>query len=200
MNKIKINVLIAPNSMKGSLSAIEFANIVEEAFLKVSPDFAIRKVPIADGGDFTGEVLRSAFNARQVEVKVKNPLGITVLSKFAMAGERAVIEMADASGIKLLKQDELDPMVASSYGTGQLIEAAILGGCTEILLGVGGSATVDGGSGMMQALGCRYFDNQGNPLEGNGMNLEKISSIVKPEMPSPVAFKKIGRASCRERV
>lgn len=189
MKKEQINVLVAPNSMKGSLSAFEFADVVEEAFLKVSDTFSFRKLPVADGGDFTGEVLKKALQAHSVQAKVRDPLGRTVASKYAVAGKTAIIEMADASGIRLLKTEELNPMKTSSFGTGELIAAAIHKGCTEILLGVGGSATVDGGSGMMQALGFSYYDKNGSPLDGNGKNLDKIASVRKPEILKGVTFR-----------
>ncbi len=189
MTKEQFKVLIAPNSMKGSMSAFEFADVVEEAFLKVSDQFSIRKVPVADGGDFTGEVLQAALKAQTVYVKVKDPLGREVSSKIAVAGKTAIIEMADASGIKLMKQDELNPMETSSFGTGQLIAAAIEQGCTELFLGVGGSATVDGGSGMMQALGFNFYDKQGRPLEGNGKNLGKIASVKTTKLPGNFSIK-----------
>lgn len=189
MMKEQIKILIAPNSMKGSMSAFEFADTVEEAFLKVSDQFSIRKVPVADGGDFTGEVLQAALKAHTVNVKVKDPLGREISSKIAVAGKTAIIEMADASGIKLLKQDEPDPMKASSFGTGQLIAAAIEQGCTELLLGVGGSATVDGGSGMMQALGFSYYDREGRPIDGNGKNLGKIASVKTTKLPKNISIK-----------
>lgn len=187
--KKQIKVLIAPNSMKGSMSAFEFADVVEKAILKVSDYFSIRKVPVADGGDFTGEVLQAALNAHTVNVKVKDPIGREISSKIAVSGKMGIIEMADASGIKLLKPDELDPMQASSFGTGQLIAAAIEKGCTEILLGVGGSATVDGGSGMMQALGFNYYDREGRPLTGNGKNLGKIELVETIKLPENISVK-----------
>ncbi|MDD4109623.1 MAG: glycerate kinase, partial [Prolixibacteraceae bacterium] len=177
-----MNILVSPNSMKGSLSAFEFADIVEKAFLEVSSDFRIRKIPVADGGDLTGQVLSRALNAKEINIEAEDPLGRSVLSKYAVAGECAIIEMADASGLKLLNVEELNPMKASTYGTGQLIADAIKTGCTEILLGVGGSATVDGGTGMMEALGFKFFDNDNKPLKGNGGNLEKISYIEKPHI------------------
>lgn len=197
MSKKKLKVLIAPNSLKGSMSAFEFAEVMEEAFLRVSPEFSIRTVPVADGGDFTGEVLRRALNAKTIDITVNDPLGRPVPSVFAVAGTTAVIEMADASGIKILKSDKLNPLAASSYGTGQLIAAAIQKGCTEILLGIGGSATVDGGSGMIQALGFRLLDAGGNEIEGNGKNMSLIHSIIKPEVLPQVSFKVITDVSNR---
>ena len=189
MSENKIKVLVAPNSMKGSLKAFEFADVVEKAFMRISPCFEIMKVPVADGGDFTGEVLKQAFQAVPVEVGVKDPLGRPVASKYFRSGRTAIIEMADASGIKLLKLHELNPMETSSYGTGELIIAAIEAGCTEVILGVGGSATVDGGAGMMEAFGYRYMDDKGEYVVGNGGNLIRINTIKKNNWYEDVSIK-----------
>lgn len=178
--KKHIRVLIAPNSMKGSLDAFAFARVVAEAFVQVSGRFEVRQVPVADGGDLTGEVLRRSLEAVNVETEVEGPLGRPVMARFAVAGQNAVIEMADASGIRLLKQGEPDPMKASSFGTGQLIARAMEQGCTEILLGIGGSATIDGGAGLLTALGYQLADQHGNLLAGNGSNLERITQIIPP--------------------
>jgi glycerate kinase len=175
--------------MKGSLNAFEFADAVEKAFTEVSPLFSVRKLPVADGGDFTGEVLRRAFDAQEIELTVQDPLGRPVRSKYGIAGNTAIIEMADASGMKLLSPEELNPLEASSFGTGQLMANAIEKGCTEILLGVGGSATVDGGSGLLEALGFQLFDDDGQPLEGNGKNLEMIGEMKKPVIPKNLTVK-----------
>jgi glycerate 2-kinase len=185
----EIHILVAPNSMKGSLNAFEFAAVVEEAFSEVSSRFVVRKLPVADGGDYTGEVLRRALNSESVVVEVRDPLGRPVKAGYAVAGKRAVIEMADASGLRLLKDGEQDPLKASSYGTGQLILHAIRRGCTEILLGVGGSATIDGGTGMLSALGFKLFNDRGELLEGNGKNPEQIKTIRKPKVMHNVSVK-----------
>ncbi len=184
-----MNILIAPNSMKGSLSAFDFADAVEKAILDFSPQFKTRKVPVADGGDNTGGVLQRSFNATLKKLKVTGPLGKTVDSKYSVYGNTAIIEMADASGMKLVDLDLLNPFEASTFGTGQLIADAIKNNCTEILLAIGGSATVDGGMGMMEALGFQFFDNTGKQLKGNGFNLGKIKSIVKPEILKNIAIK-----------
>ncbi|MCA1758452.1 MAG: glycerate kinase [Bacteroidales bacterium] len=189
MSKKQLNILVAPNSMKGSLNAFDFADLVEKAFLNVSSDFSIRKVPVADGGDFTGEVLSRALNAEVVEIKVNDPLGRKVKSKYAKSGKTAIIEMADASGIKLLATNELNPLKTSSYGTGQLIMEALNSGCTEIFLGVGGSATVDGGIGMLEALGFQFLNEKGLELKGNGESLEYVAEIRKPQLPSNITVK-----------
>ena len=178
-----MKILVAPNAMKGSLSAFDFADIVEKAFLQYPHDFQVRKIPVADGGDCTGEVLARSFNARQVVVEVTGPFGHPVQSQYSIAGNKAIIEMADASGMKLVSAHELNPMQASSYGTGQLIADAIARGCDEIELAIGGSATVDGGMGMMEALGFRFFDKNGKELHGNGENLGKIKAIQAVELP-----------------
>lgn len=184
-----MNILLAPNSMKGSLSAFEFANTVEKALLEYSPQFNIRKVPVADGGDFTGEVLAKALNAETVYIQVHDPLGKLINSKYFVSGKTAIIEMADASGMKLVDKHELNPLKASSFGTGELIADTIHNGCTEVLLAVGGSATVDGGMGMMQALGFHFSDENGNELDGNGLNLGKVSEINYPKMIPEIAIK-----------
>jgi len=191
MKKKQLKVLIAPNSMKGSLNAFDFADEVEKAFMKISSGFLVRKIPVADGGDFTGEVLCNALGAKVVEVEVKDPLGRPVRAKYARAGKKAVIEMADASGIKLLRPNEMNPLETSSFGTGQLINEAINAGCTEILLGVGGSATVDGGLGMVEALGFQLFDKKGKKLGGKGKNLERVEKIEKPAFPANLSVKVI---------
>ena len=184
-----MNILVAPNSMKGSLNAFDFADTVEHAFLTCSERFKIRKLPVADGGDFTGEVLKRALNAEIVEVHVRGPLGDVVHSKYYIVGKTAILEMADASGMKLIETKRLNPLIASSFGTGQLIAHAIKNGCTEIFLAIGGSATVDGGMGMMEALGFQFFDTAGTLLPGNGANLERIKSIRIPSTKWCVTFK-----------
>lgn len=186
-----MKILIAPNSMKGSLNAFDFADIVEQAFLKCSEQFEIRKIPVADGGDFTGEVLKRNLNAKEVSVKVQGPFGENVNSKYAILGDIAIIEMADASGMKLVDSKLLNPMKASSFGTGQLISNAIEKGCSEIFLAIGGSATVDGGMGMMEALGFQFFDKNNKELTGNGGNLLEIHTISMADFPSNISFKVI---------
>jgi len=176
-----MNILIAPNSMKGSLSAIDFADTVEKALLNYSSQIKVRKVPVADGGDFTGEILAKALKAETVNVEVRNPLGKRIISKYFVSGKTAIIEMADASGMKLIDKQDLNPLKTSSRGTGELIADAMKKGCGEILLAVGGSATVDGGMGMLGALGFRYFDKNGIELSGNGNNLFKVVYIIAPK-------------------
>jgi glycerate kinase len=176
-----MKILVAPNSMKGSLDAFEFADTVEKAFQDCSSEFFVRKVPVADGGDLTGDVLGRAMHAKKITTTVNDPLGRKIQSGYYISDKTAIIEMAAASGLKHLSPGELNPMKTSSFGTGQLIAHAIESGCTEILLGVGGSATVDGGLGMIEALGFRILDYQNNSLHGNGENLQKVERIESPD-------------------
>jgi glycerate kinase len=173
-----MNILVAPNSMKGSLSAFRFADLVEQAFLDVAPSFFnIRKIPVADGGDETMNVLMNALGLDVHQTVVSDPLGRQILAQYGYANGVAVIEMANASGMKLLKAEELNPMKTSSFGTGQLILDAIGKGAKTIYVGIGGSATVDGGMGMLEAIGIRFFDQNGQPLKGNGENTGRIHRI-----------------------
>jgi glycerate kinase len=184
-----MNILVAPNSMKGSLNAFDFAETIEKALLDYSSKINVRKVPVADGGDFTGEVIARALNAETINIEVQGPLRKMVNSKYFVSGKTAIIEMADASGMKLVDKHELNPLKASSFGTGELIADAIIKGSDEILLAVGGSATVDGGMGMMEALGFHFFDEKGFELSGNGLNLEKVFDISFPKTFPEISIK-----------
>jgi len=186
-----MKILVAPNSMKGSLNSFDFADVIEQAFLNSSGSFNIRKVPVADGGDYTGEVLARALKAEMVNIEVQGPLGKLAKSRYFISGKTAVIEMADASGMKLVNMQDLNPMKASSFGTGELISDAISRGCDEILLAIGGSATVDGGMGMLEALGFCFFDKNSDNLSGKGAKLEKIQSIFSPASLPEISIKVI---------
>lgn len=184
-----MNVLVAPNSMKGSLSAFRFADLVEKAFLDVAPGFfSIRKFPVADGGDETMNVLMNALALKVQETTVYDPLGRQIVAQYGYANGVAVIEMANASGIKLLKTEELNPLKTSSYGTGQLLLDAIKKGAKKIFVGIGGSATVDGGMGMLEALGIQFFDSEGRLLIGNGENTGKIHRMVTSNCKLPAGI------------
>lgn len=173
-----MNILIAPNSMKGSLSAFRFAELVGQAFLDTDSLFYnVCTVPVADGGDHTADVLIKSLNLETYKTQVCDPLGRKINASFGYANGLAVIEMANASGMKLLKHSELNPLMASSYGTGQLIMEAVKLGAKNIYIGVGGSATVDGGTGMLEALGLNFYDSSKKKLITNGGNLENIRSV-----------------------
>lgn len=172
--------------MKGSLSAFCFADLVGQAFIDTAPSFfEIRKVPVADGGDHTAEILMDALGLDTFEAQVSDPLGRPVKALFGYANGIAVIEMANASGMKLLRPEELNPLKTSSYGTGQLIQEAIRLGAKKIFIGVGGSATVDGGVGMLEAMGVCFYDSSGELLAGNGGNLKNITSIKSDRLMLP---------------
>lgn len=175
-----MNILVAPNTMKGSLNAIDFAAIVEKAFRKVSPIFQVRTVPIADGGDLTGTILCKAMNARMISVVVADPLGRSIDAEMGISGDTAIIEMASASGIRLLAPGEYNPEITTSLGTGQLISRAIELGCEKIYLGLGGSATVDGGIGILEALGFIFLDENASPMPGVPGSLENIRQVIPP--------------------
>jgi glycerate kinase len=174
-----MKILIAPNAMKGSLSASEFANAIDEGLKMASSDFDTECVPIADGGDGTAEVLVENLGGTFITKIVKDPLGRQIEAGFGWLPDKstAVIEMADASGVKLLKNSELNPLITSSFGTGELINKAVERGAKRIILGVGGSATVDGGVGMMKALGALFLNKNGNDIPDGGGFLQEIDKI-----------------------
>ncbi|MDA0194797.1 MAG: glycerate kinase [Bacteroidetes bacterium] len=176
--------LIAPNSFKNSLPAWEVADAIEKGILSVKPLATILKRPIADGGDFTMEVLVKALNGDKKSFHAEDPLGRPIMADigFIKRGSIAIIEMASASGLRLLAPNEYDPMKASSFGTGQLIKYAIDSGAKEIVLTIGGSATVDGGIGLLSSLGFGFISDSGNAVAPNGSGLSEIVSIETYEV------------------
>ncbi len=176
-----MNILIAPNSMKGSLDAPAFAEAVGKAFRAVSSLYNLKELPVSDGGDFTGKVLSKALGARLFTEMVADPLGRMIPAEYGVAGRIAIIEMASASGFKLISENERNPEVCTTHGTGQLIKAALERGCHTILLGAGGSATMDGGSGMLEALGFRFFDEGHQPLKGGVPALKRVKYVEPPD-------------------
>lgn len=175
-----MNILVAPNSMKGSLNADDFAEAVEKGLRKVSPVFNVRTLPIADGGDYTGHVLMKALDAKEITCDVSDPLGRPIRAMMGIAGKTAIIEMASASGMRLLTSGELNPAVTSTAGTGEMMKYAVRMGCNTLLLGVGGSATIDGGIGMLGALGFRFTDAEGSVLLPVPDSLPKVADIHFP--------------------
>ncbi len=153
-----MKILIAPDSFKDCLSAKEVASALGRGVQKIIPDALCILLPMADGGEGTVESLVDATGGKVVQLKVLDPLMRETESFYGISGdgETAVIEMAAASGIELLKQEERDPWITSTFGTGQLIKDALDRGVRKILLGIGGSATNDGGAGMAQALGVKF--------------------------------------------
>ncbi len=176
---MRLKVLIAPDSFKGSLSAIEAAICMEEGIKKACPDADTTLLPLADGGEGTVDVMVRAMGGTYVRVKVDDPLGRPIEASYGKLedGRTAVIEMAAASGLPLLSGEELDPVRATSYGTGQLIRSALDEGCRRLIIGIGGSATNDGGMGMAQALGIRFLDSNGCALGMGGGELCRLDRL-----------------------
>ena len=172
-------VLVAPDSFKGSLSAVQAAEAMERGVLAAWPDARVVKVPIADGGEGTVDALVTATQGRFESRTVRGPLGRPVEARWGVLGDgrTAVIEMAAASGITLVPEGRRDPRVASTFGTGQLIRSALDEGFRRIVVGIGGSATNDGGSGMAKALGVRFVDGRGETLPEGGAALSRLVSI-----------------------
>jgi glycerate 2-kinase len=174
-----LRIVIAPDSYKGSLSALEVANSMERGIRKVFPDAQIRKIPIADGGEGTVAALTASTGGRILTAIVKDPLGRSIPAEWGIVGDgrTAVIETAVASGLNLVPKDIRDPRIASSFGTGLLIKAALDAGLRKIIIGLGGSATNDGGAGMITALGAVFLDESGNELPPGGAALINLSEI-----------------------
>ncbi|NLT95326.1 MAG: glycerate kinase [Clostridia bacterium] len=172
-------IVIAPDSFKGSMSAMEVCDAVEKGIRAVLPTAAIVKVPMADGGEGTVETLVKATNGKIVKINVLDPLGNEVESKFGILGDgrTAVIEMALASGLTMVPLEKRNPLVTTTYGTGQLIKGALDYGCREFIIGIGGSATNDGGVGMAQALGVKFLDKNGQEIGFGGGSLRDLEHI-----------------------
>ena len=189
--------VLAPDKFKGSLTGLEFCEAVEEGIRKVFPTAVIIKKPLADGGDGTMEVVKDYLNAHEIKVKVKDPLFRDIEATYLFSKRRkiAFIEMSEASGHRLLQHAELNCMDASSLGTGQLIADALDKGVHEIVLGIGGSATNDGGMGMAHALGYRFLDHSGYPINPIGRNLEKVKRIEANTLHEGLSHAKV-RVAC----
>ena len=172
-------IIIAADSFKGSLNSLQVAESVEKGILNVYPQCEIHKVFIADGGEGTVDALIKSLKGNLINLKVSNPLMRPVDAYYGIIekGKTAVIEMALASGLTLIAQEERNPMKTTSFGTGELIKDALSRGCRRFLIGIGGSATNDAGVGMLQALGYRFYDAQGNELGKGGEILSKIEKI-----------------------
>jgi glycerate kinase len=174
-----VRVLIAPQEFKGSLSAAEAARAIAEGLRRALPGVELDLAPMADGGPGTVEALVAAAGGRRLTATVADPLGRPVEAAWGLLDESstAVIEMAAASGLVLLRPEERDARRTSTYGTGQLIAAALEAGCRRLIIGLGGSATNDGGAGMAQALGARLSDGEGRDLPPGGAALARLARI-----------------------
>ena len=174
-----MRIVIAPDSFKECLTATQVAAAISEGIKKVVPEAEIICIPIADGGEGTVEALVTATAGTIVSTPSVDALNRTIQSFYGILGngKTAIIEMAAASGIELLVPEERNPMITSTYGTGLLLKAAMEAGFTEIILGIGGSATNDGGVGMAQALGFGLLDKDGNPIDCGGRSLGQLQKI-----------------------
>ena len=174
-----MKVVVAPDSFKGSVSALEAANAIAQGVRRVFPEAIIEKVPMADGGEGTVQSLVDATGGHIQTHRVLSPLENEVDAKFGILadGETAVIEMASASGLTLVAPEARNPLCTTTYGTGQLIGAALDAGCRRLIIGIGGSATNDGGGGMAESLGVRLLDANGEQIRRGGENLAHLRSI-----------------------
>lgn len=183
-DRARIDVLVCPNAFKGSLTAADAANAIIRGLANCSTKdrhFQCTALPLADGGDGILTTLVNATGGEIYRSVVTGPLGSAVEAKWGRLGgnqqDCAVIEMAEASGLRLLASDQYDAMNSSTYGTGELILQALTAGCRRLLIGIGGSATNDGGAGVAQALGAKLLDSDGKELPGTGRGLEQVAAI-----------------------
>ncbi|MEU8691205.1 glycerate kinase [Streptomyces sp. NPDC048665] len=167
-------MLVAADKFKGSLTAVQVAERVTAGLRRVVPDIEVEALPVADGGDGTVDAAVAAGFERR-EVRVAGPLGEEVTAAYALRGTTAVVEMAEASGLQRLPAGVFAPLTASTYGSGELLRAALDAGARTIVFGVGGSATTDGGAGMLSALGARFLDEDGEPVPPGGGGLADLA-------------------------
>ncbi len=174
-----MRIVVAPDSYKGSVSALGVAQAMERGILRVFPDADVRKIPIADGGEGTVDALITATHGTRHLLEVTGPLGQRVSAHWGVLGDgqTAVIEMAAASGLPLLTPEQRNPRISTTYGTGELMRAALDAGLRKIIIGIGGSATNDGGAGMARALGARFMADDGQELPDGGAALARLKHI-----------------------
>ncbi len=178
-----MRIVIAPQALKGSLDATEAASAIARGVRRVFPDAQLSLIPVADGGEGTVRALVAATGGELRKALVTGPLEARVEAEYGILGTGAgsprvaVIEMASASGLTLIRPEARDPRIATTYGTGELMRCALDTGCDELLIGIGGSATNDGGAGMAQALGARLLDADGHELGHGGLALSRLDHI-----------------------
>ena len=173
-----MKIVIIPDSFKGSASSMEVCNCIEKGVLKVFKNAEIKKIPVADGGEGTVDSILYAAEGNIKKIKARNPEGKIIEAKYGIINkDKAVIEMAEASGITLVDDKNRNPLKYSTYGTGELIKDALNNNIKEILIGIGGSATNDCGIGMANALGYRFLDKDNNELEAIAENMIKVKYI-----------------------
>jgi glycerate kinase len=178
-----MKIVVAPDKFKGSIDSISLCTLLQKEIVSLHPDADVMSFPLSDGGDGFSTIVQHYFETTAVSTKTVDPLGRPIVAQYQYAGstQTAFIEMASASGLALLKKSEYDPMRTSTYGTGLMIRDAIARGAQHILLGIGGSATHDGGIGMADALGYMFLDKNEDPLDPCGESLSSINELVLPE-------------------
>ncbi len=174
-----VKIAIAPDSFKGTLTALQAAEQIEKGFRRGLSNISIRKIPMADGGEGTVHAIVEATGGKFCSRRVQDPLGRKIKAVYGLSGDgaTAVIEMAAASGLALLKRSERNPAVTSTFGTGELIKDALKHKPKKMLIGIGGSATNDGGTGMARALGVKFLDASGQPIAEGGEALKNLAHI-----------------------
>jgi len=174
-----MQILISPNSFKHSLDAMEVAQAIQKGLIQSKLECTCQCFPIGDGGDGTGALIIDHFKGKLIETPVHDALGRKISASFGLidGGKTAVIEMANASGIRLLQEEELNPLRAISAGTGEQIKAALEKGVNKLIIAMGGSATVDGGCGILKALGARFLDRNGEELTCLPEDLSGLASV-----------------------
>ncbi|MFC5409673.1 glycerate kinase [Larkinella bovis] len=180
-----MKILLAPDKFKGSLTARQVCEAMTEGIRLAHPTAEIIPLPMADGGEGTAEVLTMATGGQWLTVPVFDPLGRLIEASYGISadGQTAFVEMSQASGLRVLQRHEYNPMKASTFGTGELILDAINRGVSQLVLGIGGSATNDAGIGMAAALGWQFLDHNGDSLAPCGGNLSAIRRIIPPALP-----------------
>ncbi|MBA3778178.1 MAG: glycerate kinase [Chloroflexi bacterium] len=172
-----LHVLVAPDAFKGSLTAVEVAQALADGWRRARPGDEVRLSPLADGGEGTIAAVSAASGWTRLPAAGRDPLGRELPAHFLRAGDRGIVELAVASGLSRLDHDERDPLNASTFGTGLVVAAAIGLGVRSLVLGLGGSATTDGGSGILTALGARFLDAAGDDLPPGGASLRQLDSV-----------------------
>ena len=174
-----MNVLIAIDSFKGSLSSLQAGNAVREAILRLDHRADITVKPLADGGEGTVEALAQGANGEMIELTVTGPLLTPVAARYCILKDTntAVIEMAAAAGITLVSAENRNPLETTTFGVGQLIKDAVERGCRNFIIGIGGSATNDGGTGMLSALGYEFLDKNGTPIALGAKGLKDLHEL-----------------------
>lgn len=177
-----MKIIIASDSYKNCLSSDRIGEIIKKRLIEDNPEIQAEVIPVADGGEGTMETLVDGLNGQYVLTNVLNPIGKNAIASYGMISGTAIIEMSRASGLQLLDKNERNPLKTTTYGTGMLMLDSLNKDCKDLIIGLGGSATNDGGMGMAEALGVKFYDAKGKILKGCGENLEKVEKIDVSEI------------------